>query len=366
MEKNEIRIIYGSDPSAMVGKIAESANLKDLIGEKNKRIGLKPNLVVSQTADRGATTHPEIAEGLIKYLRKNGFTNISIMEGSWVGDNTDRAFKICSYEKIAKETGVKLINLEKDSTHSHNCAGMEIELCDSALNVDFMINVPVLKGHCQTLLTCALKNNKGVIPDREKRRFHSLGLHKPIAHLNVKAKNDFILVDSICGDLDFEEGGNPVSQGRIFAARDPVLCDSFSATLLGYTTEQIPYIKIAESLGIGSSDLSKAHITELKHNFHGSLFPKPKGKVRELATFIHEDQACSSCYANLIFALSRMTKEELSRFSKEKIFVGQGCKGKKGKFGIGACTSNFDHSLKGCPPSAHDCQQWISNLKFSP
>lgn len=83
---------------------------------------------------------------------------------------------------------------------------MKLKVCDTALQAEFVINMPVLKGHCQTKITCALKNNKGVIPNSEKRRYHTMGLHKPIAHLNTVVRNDFILVDNICGDLDFEEG----------------------------------------------------------------------------------------------------------------------------------------------------------------
>ena len=42
---------------------------------------------------------------------------------------------------------------------------MELQgICDSALALDFLINDPVLKGHCQTKITCALKNMKGLIP----------------------------------------------------------------------------------------------------------------------------------------------------------------------------------------------------------
>ena len=45
-----------------------------------------------------------------------------------------------------------------------------------------------------------------------------MGLHKPIAHLNTGIHQDFIVVDNICGDLDFEDGGNPVVMNRIWAA----------------------------------------------------------------------------------------------------------------------------------------------------
>ena len=210
MEKNEILVIYGNKPAEMAIMLAEAAGLAELIGNKQKRIGLKPNLVNSRPAAEGSTTHPEIARGIIAYLKKKGFGNIVILEGSWTGGSTADAFSVCGYRALAKETGVELIDTKKDHCEITDCKGMKIEICRSALALDFIINLPVLKGHCQTRLTCALKNNKGIISDREKRRFHSLGLTKPIAHLNTAVRNDFIIVDGICGDLDFEEGGKPL------------------------------------------------------------------------------------------------------------------------------------------------------------
>jgi len=168
MKENEILIIYGNSPAEMAVKIAEAADLAGLIGDRKKRIGLKPNLVVSRPASDGATTHPEIAAGIIAYLKKNGFNNIVILEGSWTGDSTTRAFSACGYTGFAKKAGVELIDTQKDSYKTIDCKGIKIDICQSALAVDFMINLPVLKGHCQTKLTCALKNHKGVISDSEK------------------------------------------------------------------------------------------------------------------------------------------------------------------------------------------------------
>ncbi|MDR1277147.1 MAG: DUF362 domain-containing protein [Treponema sp.] len=363
MEKNEILVIYGDDPYRMAYRVAEAAELAELIGDVKKRIGLKPNLVVSRPADEGATTHPEIAAGLIAYLKERGFLNLTILEGSWVGDSTAGAFGVCGYRKLAKETGVELIDTQRDTAKAYDCQGLKIEICDSARNIDFMINLPVMKGHCQTLLTCALKNNKGIMPDREKRRFHSLGLHEPIAHLNTVARNDFILVDGICGDLDFEEGGSPVPAGRIFAARDPVLCDAWAAEQMGYRAADIPYIGLAESLGIGSADPAKALVRELSSpgaSQSGGIL-QPGGKVRHLAPFIQEDGACSACYAGLVFALSRMKPGELSRLG-EKIAVGQGFRGKTGRLGIGRCTLGFSSSCPGCPPSGAAALAFLRSL----
>ena len=360
MEKNEILVIYGNRPAEMALKLAQAAGLAELIGDRKKRIGLKPNLVVSRPASEGATTHPEIAAGLIAYLKNNGFHNIVILEGSWVGDSTSRAFSACGYKTLAKEAGVELVDTQTDRYELLDCKGMKIEISGSALALDFMINLPVMKGHCQALLTCALKNNKGIISDREKRRFHSLGLQKPIAHLNTKIRNDFIVVDGICGDLDFEEGGNPVFGGRMFAARDPVLCDAWAAELMGFDLGEIPYISLAEKLGVGVS--GPALVKELNKSSEFSSLPgyKPMGKVKQLAGCIKEENACSACYSGLVFALSRLEKRERERLGE--LCIGQGFRGKKGKTGIGLCTAGFTSSCKGCPPTGAEVLKFLWDL----
>jgi uncharacterized protein (DUF362 family) len=360
MDINEIIITYGNDIQAMALSLAEEAGLASLIGDKNKKIGLKPNLVVSRPATGGATTHVEIAAALIGYLKKNGFNNITILEGSWVGGSTSEAYKVCGYAKLASETGVKLVDTKRDKSKSCDCKGLRLDICESALAVDFMINLPVLKGHCQAKLTCALKNNKGLIPDGEKRRYHSLGLTKPIAHLNTVVHNDFIIVDGICGDLDFEEGGNPLYGGRLFAARDPVLCDAYAASLMGYSTEDIPYIGLAEKLGVGSADLSRAAIRELNSasSNAANLSSVSTGKVARLTPFINENSSCSACYASLIYALSHVNRGALERV-KEKICIGQGFKGKQGNIGVGQCCAGFKAYCPGCPPSGVDVLRFL-------
>ncbi|MCL2208801.1 MAG: DUF362 domain-containing protein [Treponema sp.] len=359
MKKNEILVIYGNDIEAMAHRLAQEADLAAMIGKRVKKIGLKPNLVSAKPASSGATTHPQIAAGLINYLKSEGFKDIAIIEGAWVGGSTQEAFNVCGYRKLAAETGVSLIDTKQDKAKSCDCKGIKIDICESALKLDFMINLPVMKGHCQTKLTCALKNGKGLIPDSEKRRFHTIGLTKPIAHLNTVIRNDFIIVDGICGDLDYEEGGNPLYAYRMYAACDPVLCDAWTAKLMGYSIDEIPYIGLAEKLGIGSADLRYAKIKELNKSSCDTAY-QPSHKVKQLAPFISENNACSACYASLIHALSRLDKNILNRLN-EKICIGQGFKGKSGGFGTGQCCSGFKLFCPGCPPSGADIMAFLSN-----
>ena len=359
MYKDSLFVMYGNEPRNMVQKILDHMNIIDDIPDKDSLIGIKPNLVVAKPAELGATTSPELVEGVIEYLKSNGFRNIVILEGAWVGDKTSLAFNVCGYEEISKKYNIPLIDLQKDKYRDYQVEDVNISVCNKAMDVDYLINMPVLKGHCQTNITCALKNMKGCIPNKEKRRFHTMGLHKPIAYLNKILKQDLIVVDGIIGDLNFEEGGNPVQMNRVIVGKDPVLVDSYVAQLLGYDTDEIPYIGMAESIGVGSSQTLDHNIEELNKDTAPMTIPKTR-LVEELARHVEEDMACSACYGSLIHALDRLKDRGYLYNIDQKIHIGQGYKNKEGKgLGIGICTKGFEKSLLGCPPKAKDIVDFL-------
>ena len=358
MNQNDIYIIYGNTPRTMIMELLNRIK-PELEIEAGFRIGIKPNLVVAKPAESGATTSPRLVAGVIEYLQSRGLNNISILEGSWVGERTPRAFQACGYEELSKRYGVPLIDLQKDSYHEYEVDGMKIQICDQVLELDYLINIPVLKGHCQTKLTCALKNMKGCIPDSEKRRFHTLGLHRPIAALNKMIKDNLILVDGMMGDLNFEEGGHPVEMNRILAARDPVLVDCYGATLIGYDPAEIPYLQLAADLKVGSNDLASANIIEL-NNEHKPRETFNTVKFQGYKQYIEEREACSACYGSLVHALERMKEHGSLGKVKSKLYIGQYFKDKQfDGVGIGSCTRGFSRCVRGCPPKAREIVEYL-------
>ncbi len=359
MDPSLIYIIYGDNPKSMIKRILDEIDLDKEILSKDSLIGIKPNLVVAKPHTSGATTCPQLVEGLVEHLKSKGYNNIAILEGSWVGDRTQLAFKVCGYENLSKKYNIPLIDLQKDSYIDYEVDGITLSVFDSIMKVDYLINMPVLKGHCQTRITCALKNMKGCIPNTEKRRFHTMGLHKPIAYLNKVIKQDLVIVDGIIGDLNFEEGGNPVQMNRVIVGKDPVLIDSYVAQLLGYDIDDIPYIKIAEEIGVGKTISSDHHIKELNKDSTPMTIPKTR-LVRELTKNVEENMACSACYGSLVHALDRLNDLGYLDDFNGKIYIGQGFKGKEGKgIGIGNCTIGFEKSLPGCPPKAKDIIEFL-------
>lgn len=360
MAKNDYYVIHGRDYKQMAVQVLKAAGVAADIADRSRRIGIKPNILAAKKASEGAVTHPELVDGVLAYLREEGFSDLVVLEGSWVGDLTSQAVRVSGIYDVCKKHRVPFIDLQKDSFRTLDAAGMPISVCEEALKLDYLINLPVLKGHCQTTVTCALKNSKGLIPNSEKRRFHTLGLHKPIAHLNTVIRQDFILLDNICGDLDFEEGGNPVAMDRVLGFWDPVLCDSFAAESMGYSPQEIGYIRLAEQLGVGSTDIAHANMVPLNDGVPRAAAVRGSRRVAKLASYADPKDACSACYGSLIYALDRLNDEGLLSVGKTgSIAIGQGYRGRKGSIGVGQCTACFEKTLGGCPPKAVDIAEFL-------
>ena len=78
------------------------------------RIGIKPNLVAPMEAYWGGTTHPEVVAGIVEYLQEKGFSNLVIMEGSWVGDKTSESYEICGFKSLCEKYNVPFLDMQKD------------------------------------------------------------------------------------------------------------------------------------------------------------------------------------------------------------------------------------------------------------
>ena len=369
IDQNKIYVTYGDRPKDMVLAALDKLDLAAELAElgRGATVALKPNLVVDKPASSGATTSPGIVEGLLEYLKDHGISRLWIMESSAVGYSTGKAFRAVGYDSPARRYGAELIDLKEESSSRRTDGDFQARVFDRVGQVDYLINLPVIKAHCQTRITCALKNLKGLIPDSEKRRFHSSGLHRPIAGLNRLIKPNLIVADGMMGDLSFEEGGQPVRMDRIMLAKDPVLLDSFVAHNLGYRWEEIRHIVLAAEMGVGRPWADQEQIVQLNRPLTASEPIEPGRGIKALLKFIDSDQACSSCHGGLIFALERLSAAGKLNRLPGPIAVGQGFKDKTGPvLGVGQCCRGAKLNIGGCPPRAADIVAFLEQVVDGP
>ena len=341
--------VHGTDAHTMTLQLLEACEAYRLVPAGGS-VALKPNLILASVPEDGAVTHPGVVSGCIEHFRAHGIRNLSVIESSWIGDKTPRALETSGIGRVCRDYDVAFYDLKRDQTVTVETAIGRMEICRRALEADLLVDLPVLKGHCQTRMTCALKNLKGCIPDREKRRFHALGLTEPIAALGAALRPGLVVVDSICGDLCFEEGGTPVRTNTMFAGTDAVQVDAYARSLMGLEPPEVPYIELAERYGGGKAHWDKHDLVQLNEPSEAETtgYGQPQGTVARLTRHVHEREACSACFAALVRALyvSR-------RGSDKEIYIGQGWRGKAPDgLGIGSCCRGASDNVPGCPPTA--------------
>ena len=249
-----IHVIYGDQVEEMVFSLLEKSGVLDRVRSSDVVL-LKPNLVFSRRDWVGVDTDPRVVEAMIKALKENGVHDIVVGDGSGMGQSATKAFEYCGYTKMAQRYGIRLVDLEKDRfvevPVTMDGPFKTLMISKSVHDCDFFVNMPLIKTHYQTMITCAMKNLKGTMPRDMKTRFHSVNLHRAIAQLNSALKPDLILVDGLRGDMRNETGHNTIDLDRIFLATNPVEMDSVVADILGYGPRDVPYIAYAADAGLG-------------------------------------------------------------------------------------------------------------------
>jgi uncharacterized protein (DUF362 family) len=89
-------------------------------------------------------------------------------------DTPRHAFKSLGYETLAARHGIKVVNtFERPFKEVDLGDGMKLSYAVDALESDFIIDVPVMKTHAQTMVSLGIKNLKGLIDMNSRKRCHS-------------------------------------------------------------------------------------------------------------------------------------------------------------------------------------------------
>ena len=368
---SEVVIIYGSQVEKMVRQLIEETGALDRL-RPDDLVMIKPNLVESRENWLGVDTDPRVIEALVKVLKDGGVHRITIGDGSGMGNSATKAFEYCGYRDLARRYGLRLVDLDKDEFIKKpvSVAGpfKTLEIARTVLECDYLINVPVLKAHNQTLVTCSLKNLKGTMPRSMKSAFHSVNLHKAIAQLNSILVPHLTIVDGLQGDLHSESGHDPVVMDRIMLGTNPVEVDSVAADMLGYEPRNIRHIAYSAEAGLGTCDLKEITIRSLNRPIGTKRFNPPRHYSERFPCGISAEGACCTCMGNLIFALERL-KEQALLSERLSFIIGQNPKIPAGKktltIAVGQCASKqsgADLRIDECPPTAGSIYQRVASM----
>jgi uncharacterized protein (DUF362 family) len=367
---SEVFVIYGNQVESMVRQLIEKTGGMDRL-RPDDAIVIKPNLLVSREKWVGINTDPRIVEALVKSLKDRGIHRITVGDGSGMGYSATKAFEYCGYENMASRYGLRLVDLERDEfvkkpVHAEG-PFRSLEIARTVLECDFLINMPLMKAHNETLITCSLKNLKGTMSRSMKTAFHGVNLHKAIAQLNSVLIPHLIIVDGLRGDLHSESGHDPVVMDRMILGTNPVEVDSIVADTLGYKPRDIRHIAYAADGGLGTCDLKKIKIHSLNRPSEIKRFSPPAHYSKRFPCSISAEGACCTCMGNFIFAMERLDENGLLS-ERLSFLIGQTPKispqKKRLTIAIGQCASKQEEAdlrIDECPPTAGSIYQAVAS-----
>jgi len=273
---------------------------------------IKPNVVNASRSGSGRITDARVTEAVAKMVLERDPKRVVIGEGSSVGyDFPGRLDSLHCLEAsgtadVARRLGVDLVDLNRDETvwvQAEDAFLMDrFGVAKTALEADVILDLPVVKTHVRTGITCGLKNMKGVLPGDEKKRTHRLGLDRAIVDLNRVMKPHFTVVDALVGmqgtNTDPEDR---VVVGCVVAGADVVAVDAVCAAMVGFDVDQVLHVKLAGEAGLGVADLDRIEvrgetIAAVRRRFvpfHEAAY----GRFGD-ATVIEKD-ACTGCMGEI-------------------------------------------------------------------
>ncbi len=303
------------DPDDLSGTIRRCVELlgkpSEILPQKGSKVLIKPNLGWNKPWWTGTTTSPHFVEAIVGLLEETDPSKIIVGESPSIGMESVDGFQANGFDRL-EERGVELLNLGRDELVETRIPGESllgsVLLPRTYLECDFFINVPVVKTHVNTCVTLSMKNLKGLLPSREKKRFHFLGLDRCIAELASVIRHGLIIVDGEVG----QEGmgpisGDPVELGVVVCGRSPLLVDATCIEIMGMSLNEVKHLEIAEEIGLQPSPMD-AHLLGDPISSVSRLFKSPPKSLDELYPGIRivSGRACSGCVGSLSVSLQRM------------------------------------------------------------
>jgi len=380
--KEIVAIVKHDGSSNSLRKALELCNGLDGL-KANDKVLLKPNILWGGTKafpPFGRITTSTIVGYLLPILRDRGCTDITIGEGTIVnkemGSTTTRGYEWSGIGKVAKKYGVRLVDFNSEPYEEVRLENIRAKISKSAMECDFLIDLPVLKAHRQTKISLGMKNLKGCLAMSSKQAFHrhGLGLNRLIALLNMRIRPSLTIIDGIYG---LERGPDivgaiPHRMDLIIAGKDVFSCDIVGAMVMGIQPDGVEYLKEFASLTGRTVSLDNVEVSGEPINQVAQKFEWRRSEediLRQAAitgVSIQEPglSLCSGCMIILGALVAVLTKDSPGVvLDGLEICGGREVKAKgesKKVFLIGDCAVSANKDLKdavmvkGCPPPVVD------------
>ena len=267
----------------------------DLTGLKNKRVCLKPNLLMPFNPERAVTTHPEVFRAVAQIVRD--YTDNIVLIESPNFFPLKSTIKKAGLAEIVDDLKIEVADINVTETLKFSSAHRykSIDISKAFFDVDYIINMPKLKTHGFTHYTGAVKNLFGAMPGLSKSRMHMtapsqmefaeflLDLYGGLLNGFEKPKKFIHIMDAVVGMEGEGPGptGKPKEIGAVIIGDDAVALDYVAVNLVGLELKKVFTITQGFKRGYGVKSPDDIRVTgERLEDMRINDFLPPKSVVR--------------------------------------------------------------------------------------
>ena len=222
------------------------------------RVLIKPNMAWDRAPEQGANTNPLVIAAVVKVALAAGAKEVVVADipcndGKKVMERSgirDAALKAGAHKVVVPQSG------EEVEFGGKVLGGFMVGA--EYLAADRIINVPIVKTHSLSGMTCCMKNWYGLLMGR-RHELHQ-NIDESLADLAVAAKPTLTIIDATRILIKNGPTGGALSDviagDSIAFTTDEVAGDAWAATLLGKQARDLPFIGLAAARGAGQSDFT--------------------------------------------------------------------------------------------------------------
>jgi len=262
-------VARGGGPALLVRAAVAALGGMERFVRPGETVLVKPNMAWDRTPEQGANTQPAVVAEVVRLCRAAGARRVIVSENS-----------IHDAQRVAERSGIgaaveaaqgELVFPPRSGFERTTLGGSVLSSWDvlSVLfQADRLINVPVVKHHSLSRLTCGIKNHMGLIGG-SRGRLHQ-EIHAAVVDLAAAFRPTLTVVDATRVMMrNGPTGGrleDVVAVNAVAAGTDPVACDAWAARQLGLDPAEVGHVVLAEGRGLGSLAAGAGAVAEVVAN----------------------------------------------------------------------------------------------------